>query len=322
MMDERISVNGNAARLVDAMAGDAERLRIAVTSGSRGERVMDLGARCLGGIEAGLRLAEVCMGGLGRISLSAQRGPAKWPWTIEVASSRPKIACLASQYAGWHLSDGSGGAAYSAMGSGPARALAWKEKLFEELDYRDSADTATIVLEAAAPPPAAIVDKLAHDCGVPPSRLNILFAPTSSLAGSVQVVARVLEVALHAAHHAKFPLDRIVDGMGAAPLAAPHPDFVTALGRTNDAIIYGGQVQLFVTGPADDARALATELPSLSSRDYGEPFAVTFKRFKGDFYSVDPKLFSPAEVIVSAIETGESFHAGAVNWDVLDASFA
>ena len=56
-----------------------------------------------------------------------------------------------------------------------------------------------------------------------------------------------------------FPLERIVDGMGAAPLAPPHPDFVTAMGRTNDAIIYGGQVHLFVTGPAErGARARRT----------------------------------------------------------------
>ena len=52
-------------------------------------------------------------------------------------------------------------------------------------------------------------------------------------------------------------LIRIVDGMGAAPLSPPHPDFVTAMGRTNDAIIYGGRTQLYVTGPSADAKGLA-----------------------------------------------------------------
>jgi methenyltetrahydromethanopterin cyclohydrolase len=33
-------------------------------------------------------------------------------------------------------------------------------------------------------------------------------------------------------------------------------------------------------------------------------------------------LFSPAEVIVTAVESGESFHAGAVHHTLLDASFA
>ncbi|MBO0755476.1 MAG: methenyltetrahydromethanopterin cyclohydrolase, partial [Bradyrhizobiaceae bacterium] len=134
--------------------------------------------------------------------------------------------------------------------------------------------------------------------------------------------ARVLEVALHKTHELGFPLDRIVDGFGAAPLCPPHPDFVKAMGRTNDAIIFGGQVQLFVTGPAVEARALAERLPSKASRDYGRPFAEIFKQVKGDFYAVDPMLFSPAEITVTALESGESFQAGKVDVGLLDASFA
>ncbi len=155
-----------------------------------------------------------------------------------------------------------------------------------------------------------------------PERLSIVFAPTQSLAGSVQVVARVLEVALHKAHALHFPLDRILDGMGAAPLAPPHPDFVTAMGRTNDAIIFGGRVHLFVSGPAADAKALADALPAFTSRDYGKPFAEIFKAAKGDFYAIDGMLFSPAEAMVTAVETGETFRAGKLDPALLDASFA
>jgi methenyltetrahydromethanopterin cyclohydrolase len=156
---------------------------------------------------------------------------------------------------------------------------------------------------------------------VPHKEITVIYAPTQSLAGSVQVVARVLEVALHKAHEIMFPLDSIVDGMGTAPLAPPHPDVVTAMGRTNDAIIFGGRVHLFVTGPARDARALAEGLPSRTSRDYGKPFAEVFKAFKGDFYAIDRMLFSPAEAMVTALETGETFRAGAVDGALLDASF-
>jgi methenyltetrahydromethanopterin cyclohydrolase len=136
------------------------------------------------------------------------------------------------------------------------------------------------------------------------------------------VVARELELALPTPHALQCPLARILDGIGAAPLAPPHPDFVTAMGRTNDAIIFAGRVQLFVSGPSGDARALAEQLPSRRSRAYGRPFAETFKAFKGDFYAIDPLLFAPAEVIVTAIETGESFHAGGVDERLLDAAFA
>src|SRR5262249_61564963 len=142
--------------------------------------------------------------------------------------------------------------------------------------YVAKACFACLVLESARPAPPPIVEKVSNDCGVDRKQLTIIFAPTQSLAGSTQVVARALEVALHKAFELGFPLERVVDGMGAAPLSPPHPDFVTAIGRTNDAIIYAGQVQLFVTGPASEARALADRMPSKGSRDYGRPFAEIF----------------------------------------------
>jgi methenyltetrahydromethanopterin cyclohydrolase len=261
------------------------------------------------------------MGGLGKVQLASSAATPRWPWTLTVHSANPVIACLASQYAGWRLSHGEGRDAFFALGSGPARALARTEPLFETLAYRDAATSAALVMESAYPPPAPIVDKVAQACGLAPERLTFLYAPTQSLAGAAQIVARVLEVALHKAHELKFPLERIAEGMGAAPLAPPHPDMITAMGRTNDAIIYAGRVHLMVTGPAADARALADQLPSERSRDYGQPFAEIFKRFKGDFYAIDPMLFSPAQVTVTALDTGESFHAGELNLKSLNASF-
>jgi methenyltetrahydromethanopterin cyclohydrolase len=166
-----------------------------------------------------------------------------------------------------------------------------------------------------------VVEKVARDCGVAPERLGIAYAPTQSLAGGVQVVARVLEVALHKLHALKFPLARVLDGMGAAPLAPPHPDFITAMGRTNDAILFGGRVHLYVSGPASDARALAEALPAATSRDFGRPFAEIFRAVRGDFYAIDPMLFSPAEVLVTALESGETFRGGKLEPALLDASF-
>jgi methenyltetrahydromethanopterin cyclohydrolase len=145
--------------------------------------------------------------------------------------------------------------------------------------------------------------------------------PTRSLAGSVQVVARVVEVALQKARALKFPLDRVVDAIGSAPLSPPHPDTAIAMGRTNDAIIYGGRVHLFVSGEAEAAAELAHGLPSFKSRDYGAPFAEIFRRYNGDFYAIDAMLFSPARVTVTALDHGVSFHAGTISTDLFDASF-
>jgi len=321
-MSTQVSVNARAAELTERLKADAAALRVAVSRGERGETRIDAGSQALGSIAAGLRIAEICMGGLGSVALVPGDLAPRWPWTLVTRSSAPVIACLASQYAGWRLTHGEGRDAFFALGSGPARALARKDPVFEHIDYRDSAATATLVIEGAKAPPAPLVERIAHDCGVAPERLTIIYAPTQSLAGTTQIVARSLEVALHKAHELKFPLDRFVDGMGLAPLPPPHPDLVKAMGRTNDAIVYGGRVHLFVTGSANDAHALANELPSEGSRDHGRPFAETFQRAKGDFYAIDPLLFSPAEVIVTAIESGETFRKGRVDVSLLDASFA
>jgi methenyltetrahydromethanopterin cyclohydrolase len=315
-------LNARAGKLADRMVEDADMLRIGVSAGALGETLIDCGAKHPGGIEAGLRMAAICMAGLGSVTVSSAEATPRWPWHVVVRSSQPVAACLASQYAGWSLKHKDDNTSFFALGSGPARALARREPLFEELSIEERSDRAILVLESDTAPPPPIVERVAADCGVAPARLTILFAPTRSLAGSVQVVARVVEVALHKAHVLKFPLDRIVDAVGSAPLSPPHPDLATAMGRTNDAIIFGGRVHLFVTGPAKDAQNLAAELPSFRSRDYGAPFAEIFRRFGGDFYAIDPMLFSPAWVSVTAIEAGETFRAGTIAGDLLDASFA
>lgn len=311
-----LSLNDNARAIVDAMIRDAERLRVAVSKGPSGETLVDAGANAKGGVEAGLRLAEAAMGGLATINTTMDRATPKWPLAVEVRSSQPVLACLASQYAGWSLSaDG-----YFAMGSGPGRAIARVEPLFEELRYRDNAKAAVLLLETDKPPPPAVVERVSKATGIEPEGLNFLYAPTQSLAGATQIVARSLEVALHKAHDLKFPLEHIVDGAASAPLPAPHPDFLTAMGRTNDAIIYGGLVHLYVSGPAAAAQALAAKLPSRTSRDYGKPFAEIFKAFGGDFYKIDPLLFSPAEAIVTSLESGETFRAGERDLKMLEKS--
>ncbi|MDO9238727.1 MAG: methenyltetrahydromethanopterin cyclohydrolase, partial [Methylicorpusculum sp.] len=89
----------------------------------------------------------------------------------------------------------------------------------------------------------------------------------------------------------------------------------------NDAILFAGQVHLFVKGSDADAEKLANELPSSTSKDYGKPFAQVFKEYGYDFFKVDPMLFSPASVIVTAVESGKSFRAGQLDNALLNQSF-
>lgn len=303
--------------LVEALVADAARLRLAVSRGPLGARIVDAGIAAQGGIEAGRRIAEICMGGLGRVALAPSDRFSPWTTLVFVSSEDPVLACLACQYAGWSLADGD----FFALGSGPGRAVARVEPLFADLGYADAAETVTLVLETGEVPPEAVVAEIAARAGVRGEAVTLILTPTSSLAGTVQIVARTLEVALHKAHALHFPLAHIIDGLASAPLPPPAPDFLAAMGRTNDAVLYGGEVHLFVAGPAEAARELARGLPSSTSRDHGRPFAQVFAAYGCDFYKVDPLLFSPARVTVSALEHGVSFTAGGFAPDLVSRSF-
>jgi methenyltetrahydromethanopterin cyclohydrolase len=320
------SVNKLTQPLVKQLIDQADKFRVGVERLENGCTVIDAGIKFPGGLEAGRLIAEICLGGMGTVTLTHSTYTADWPLSVNVHTGNPVLGCLGSQYAGWSLSHEK----YYALGSGPARAMAFKikdgkrepvEELYKELSYQDSADETVLVIENDAVPPLAIVEKVAAACGVEPSKLTIIVTPTSSLAGGVQVVSRVLEVAMHKAHVLHFPLENIVDGSGSAPICPPHPDFIKAMGRTNDAILFAGQVHLFVKGSDADAEKLANELPSSTSKDYGKPFAQVFKEYGYDFFKVDPMLFSPASVIVTAVESGKSFRAGQLDNALLNQSF-
>lgn len=316
---KQASVNALTLPLVEAMVRDRDALRIGVEVLPGGTRIIDAGIAFAGGLEAGRRVAEICMGGLGEVQLFAASG--QWPMQVSVGARNPVLSCLGSQYAGWSLSHGEGKGAFHALGSGPGRALSRKEPLFEELGYQDSSNSTCLVLEVDRTPPQEVIDKVSRDCRVAPDHLTFILTPTRSIAGCVQIVARVLEVALHKAHALHFPLERIVDGAGCAPVPPPAPDFVQAMGRTNDAILFGATVQLYVSGDDDSARTLASNLPCTASRDYGRPFADIFKSVKYDFYKIDPQLFAPAAVVVTNIDSGKTFRGGHLNHELLAASF-
>ncbi len=303
------SLNALAAPLAASLRADADLLRLKVSGD--GPIVVDAGIDCLGGIEAGRRIAEICLGGLGRVRVTA--GGNDWPLHLTVTSSRPALACLASQYAGWSLAHGEGKQAWFSLGSGPVRALARKEELFAELGYADRHDASVLVLETDKPPQQAVVDKVLADAGLAPAGLTIVLTPTRSLAGTTQVVARVLEVALHKAHTLGFDPRAVVDGMGTAPLPTPGRDFLTAMARTNDAILYGGAVQLLVDCDDDAAETLCRRLPSSCSPDHGRSFGELFKAAGHDFYKLDPMLFAPARAVVGNLRSGRTFTAGAVD---------
>lgn len=315
-----ISVNQRAAALVQRMIDDSEALGLSVTTLANGATVIDAGIKVPGSLAGGQLFAEACLGGLGAVSFTRlafedARG-SFWLPAVSVSVDHPHIACMASQYAGWAIKREK----FFAMGSGPARALYAGEELFAKLDYKDRADVAVLLLEGRKLPDEGVAEYVAGKCGVQPSQVILAIAPTASIVGSVQVAARVVETGLHKLVELGWDIKQIVAGYGTCPLAPVASDDLRAIGRTNDGVLYGGQT--YYTVRADDAElaALVEKVPSSSSRDYGTPFYDLFQRYGGDFYKIDPLLFSPAQVTFNNLASGRTFSAGQVNAAVLRTS--
>jgi methenyltetrahydromethanopterin cyclohydrolase len=310
------TLNERAQRLADYLAANAAGHRIDVVQ-IAGARVLDCGVKVDGGLQAGLGLARVCLAGQAEVALAPGTIPDLPCPQIHVLTDSPVLGCMAAQYAGWQIAVGK----FFAMGSGPMRALLGTEELFDHIPGREQAPVAVGVLETRKLPTDEVIGYLTERLKLPAAKLTLLAAPAFSIAGNLQVVARSLETALHKLYELKFDLAQVVSGFGAAPLPPVASDELTAIGRTNDAILYGGQVVLWVKADDEQLRELGPKVPSSSSPDHGAPFAEIFKRYEMDFYKIDPLLFSPATICIHNLKSGKSHTFGRVEGDVLRKSF-
>ncbi len=316
-MAAELKLNERAYRLCEKLIEEADSLRISVQASACGAMLIDCGIGAPGGLETGRRLAEVCLSGLARVDFVPSADEFGTGLAVMVTTDQPVAACMASQYAGWQIASGK----YFAMGSGPMRSAAAKEDLFAKIGHREKPDCAVGILETRKVPPDEVCRELAAACGVAAERLTLLLAPTASLAGSVQVVARSVETALHKLLELGFDLDRVASGVGTAPLPPTSGSDLVAIGRTNDAILYGGEVMLWVRGDDESLEAIGPRVPSGASADFGQPFAAIFERYDRDFYKIDPHLFSPAVVTLANLDTGNTFRFGHTLPRVIHESF-
>jgi methenyltetrahydromethanopterin cyclohydrolase len=267
--------------------------------------LLDFGVNCEGGLEAGLLLARICLAGMAQVELVPQDSQLPEVPQIQVRTDHPIAACLMSQYAGWKIATDD----YFAMGSGPMRALAAKEELFQHLSPSEDGRVAIGVLEAGRLPTADAIEVIRRS--LPKTcQLTLAVAPTASQAGTIQVVARSVETALHKLHELKFPLDAVVSAAGVAPLPPVAKNDLHGIGRTNDAILYGATVNLWVRCLDDQIQEIGAKVPSSSSSAHGQTFLSLFKAANHDFYAMDAALFSPAVVVFHNLKTGRTFSFG------------
>ena len=310
-------LNRRAWDVVEQVVQDCDSLGVTEHRLHNGARILDFGVQADGGLQAGTALAAICMSGLGRVTLDCGvLADQSWP-LVQVATDWPLEACLLSQYAGWRVAaDG-----YFAMGSGPMRIAAASEDLFTRLDRQEQTSTCVGVLEAAKLPAAEILEYLAEKTGASLEQTVVCVAPTASQAGHVQIVARSVETAMHKLSEMDFDVSRIVSGWGCAPLPPVAADDLQGIGRTNDAILYGSRVLLWVRGDDASLETIGPQVPACASACYGKPFLDIFEDAGRDFYGIDPHLFSPAELVMLNVDTGRTHQFGRRDDGVLQRSF-
>ncbi len=283
--------------------------------------VLDFGVETHGSIRAGLRLARACMGGLGRVTVvPCERASYGVANAIFVETDFPRIGCLGCQYAGWPVQSDD----YFAMGSGPMRLLRGKEKMLIEQDLSDKgSDSVCGILESDKLPTVSAIETIAGDCGVAPKSVTVGVAPSTSIAGSIQIVARSVETAMHKLDDLEFDVRSVISATGSAPLPPPagHGNTIAGIGRTNDAMLYGATVSLWVDCPDESIESILDKIPSSASSDHGRPFAKIFAQYNHDFYAVDPSLFSPAVVSIQNIRSGRTITTGRGVTEILRESF-
>ncbi len=310
-------LNERAWSFVEARLAGDETLRSRCSEAAGGGRVIDCGITGDGGYEAGLFLSRLTLCDLAEVSIGPGEDPELPFDQVFVKTSQPVAACMASQYAGWQLSVGD----FFAMGSGPMRAAYGGEDLFKDIGHVEKAARVVGALETRQRPTEEVFDSISLKTGVKPNNITLAVAPTASDAGGVQVVARSVETALHKLHELGFDLARVLSGKGSAPIPPTADDDLAAIGRTNDAVLYGARVELEVTGDDESIAELGAKTPSCASGDHGALFSEIFERYDRDFYRIDPGLFSPAEVTFRSVDTGSEFTFGSIEPELVRRSF-
>jgi methenyltetrahydromethanopterin cyclohydrolase len=327
MPASKISLNTAALELVHKLCDEAEKYNVMVEESESGATIIDAGIKAEGGFFAGEIITEICLGGYGKANVTPIQYEDIVLPSVFVITDYPALSTLASQFAGWQIKSGD----YSAIGSGPARALALKpKKLYEKIGYRDEADTAILVLETEKMPPEEVISLIAEKCNVSTEKLFLIVFSTTSLAGSTQVSGRIVETGLHKLE--KLGLDPLIakHAWGYAPIIPLHPRSGEAMGRTNDAILYGGIANYIVTYDDDEKlENIVKQAPSTASKMMQEArelaqknprFLEIYKEAGFDFYKIDPNIFAPAIVSINNLKTGKTFRAGSLDIIVMKES--
>lgn len=317
-----ISVNKKSMPLVNKLIKNKDEFKIEVNKLSQGSTVIDLGQNCRGSWNSAKILAEILFGGIGNVDYTTfpeKIGDVFYP-AVDVKVDHSILSLAGCDISGWEISPGD----FAPILAGPGRTLGRKDGdwLEKYCDYEDNYHEAVITIETKEPVKEKWAEKLRKACGVEAENLYILVAPSSSLACSVQVAARILEQTLHRMVDEGFNLESIIQAEGICVIPPCIDNELIAMGRLNDVLIYGGQSIFTVDWEDDKIEKVLNKITSDKSSVYGRPFKEIFNEAGRDFYQVPMEIYSPAKVVIVNTRSGKIHKAGKFNLEILEQSFS
>lgn len=312
------SLNREAMKIVERVLRDADQLNVLVSRLDNGTTVIDMGQRVAGSWLAGKYYAEIVMGGLGEVTFDTFQLDEYILPAVRVTTAYPLLVGWVAQKHAPPLP----GEGVQPILTGPAKALLQPpDESVVLAGYHDDSQVAVASFQTSEPISEAFANTVARACQVRPENLYILVAPTPSLVCAIQVSARPVDQVMHRLHEEGFDIHAVRYATGRVPIAPLAPDELTAMGRINDCLLYGGSVLLYVEGEDETIERIMPLLPTRGCTEYGKPFRQIFEENDCDFHKIDLRAHSLALVQINNITTGRTFSAGGIDRAMLRRSF-
>jgi methenyltetrahydromethanopterin cyclohydrolase len=313
-----LSLNQEAMKIIRKILAAPEPIGALVEQLPCGSTVIDMGQKAPGGWTAGKYYTLVTLGGLGEITYENFPLGGYDLVAVRVMLDHPLEACFGSQIAGWRIVERPN----APIGAGPARALnQTPDKYLKIYPYRDVSQQAVLAIQTDQPILDQDAQAIAAACDVASKDVYILMAPSTSLACAVQVSARIIEQSLHRLEEEGFDVHTVVHAHGYCVIPPLCDDEMTAFGRINDALLYGGVATIAVRASDEAIKKVIGRVTSTASPTYGRLFADIYEEAGRDFFNTPLELNSPAVVQINNLTTGRMFRSGKVDEELLLRSF-
>jgi methenyltetrahydromethanopterin cyclohydrolase len=315
------SLNEAAMDIISPILDDPQRYGALISKSSGGATIVDMGIEADGSWLGAKMYVEAAHGGMAELTYGRTRIKDLDLPTANLMVDNPMLSVIGCEAGAWAVGEGE----FVPVASGPVRAKARADRWSQRVEYEDPSPYVLLQMQTVSIPNDETLAYVADACGIPVANLTVMVAPSASLVGSIQVCSRAFEQCIISlARNTSFDISTILHGYGSAPVAPVIKDEVLAMGRINDALVYGGSGGMWLRHSDDDeVRRMTEGLPfsAQAGDDYGKGYAEIYATYGHSLFNIPAPLDSPAKVMMTNMLTGNVFTAGKIDEDIVYRSF-